>query len=315
MALALAFTATAAAQQEQRARLLTQIDETAFADQYPVIALTRGIEGVVALRCQIAADGSSQCAATEETPAGFGFGPAAEAIAADWRFELARVNGAPTPGPYETRINFRLPAAGEPAPILRTAALTAQPGLLVGEQADFPYPLNAYVARIPGRAMLGCAQRSNARLDCAVDRETPEGYGFGERALEIVRRSYEERPQDRPSQAAFRIVIDFALTAADGTAPDAPPQYENRPDAETMRRLYPAAAAAQNLAGRANANCRINADRSLTCRAEDEAPAGSGFGEAAAAVAGQMRVTPAMFGQIGYEAGDRVLIPIDFQAE
>jgi hypothetical protein len=26
-------------------------------------------------------------------------------------------------------------------------------------------------------------------------------------------------------------------------------------------------------------------------------------------------VTPAMFGQIGYEAGDRVLIPIDFQAE
>ena len=85
--LAIALLTPARAQETSRARLLTVPDATALSDHFPVVALARGVSGRVVLACDIAVDGSSTCNTAEETPAGMGFSAAAEALAAEWRFE------------------------------------------------------------------------------------------------------------------------------------------------------------------------------------------------------------------------------------
>ena len=49
------------------------------------------------------------------------------------------------------------------------------------------YPGPAYAAGVEGLVMLVCTIQQNRRLACVVDREAPQGYGFGDAALRLSR--------------------------------------------------------------------------------------------------------------------------------
>ena len=49
------------------------------------------------------------------------------------------------------------------------------------------YPGPAYVQGVQGLVMLVCTILENRRLACVVDREAPQGYGFGDAALRLSR--------------------------------------------------------------------------------------------------------------------------------
>ena len=87
IALAIALISPANAQNAPRARLLTTPDAQAMSDVFPPVALARGISGRAVLSCDVAADGAAVCRAIEQTPDNLGFGAAAEALSANWRFE------------------------------------------------------------------------------------------------------------------------------------------------------------------------------------------------------------------------------------
>lgn len=75
---------------------------------YPRSAMTRGIEGDVVLDCAVDVAGGLHCSVLSETPASWGFGDAAQRIAAEHRMEPAMRNGAPVEGRYRMRVPFRL---------------------------------------------------------------------------------------------------------------------------------------------------------------------------------------------------------------
>ena len=49
------------------------------------------------------------------------------------------------------------------------------------------YPGPAYAEGVQGLVMLVCRILENRRLACVVDREAPQGYGFGDAALRLSR--------------------------------------------------------------------------------------------------------------------------------
>lgn len=75
---------------------------------YPQRALVREIEGAADLDCIVRVTGQLACVVTSETPATWGFGEAALAIAAAYRMAPATRDGAPIEGRYRMRVPFRL---------------------------------------------------------------------------------------------------------------------------------------------------------------------------------------------------------------
>jgi protein TonB len=69
-----------------------------FERYYPTRALDREKTGRVVLNCVVQANGSINCAISEETPDGWGFGEAALKIAKSFQMAPQTVNGAPTSG-------------------------------------------------------------------------------------------------------------------------------------------------------------------------------------------------------------------------
>lgn len=71
------------------------------------------------------------------------------------------------------------------------------------------------------------------------------------------------------------------------------PNWAARPSGEDLARLYPAAAKAAGLPGRATLQCAVTAAGTLTrCSVASEAPEGAGFGAATLALADRFRMTP-----------------------
>jgi TonB family protein len=93
------------------------------------------------------------------------------------------------------------------------------------------------------------------------------------------------------------------------------PSWIRKPTSAEVRHYYPELAVMNNMTGRAVLSCRVDATGNLEdCRAEEETPAGFGFGEAALKVAPlfQMKST----GSDGRPvAGGTVRIPITFRLQ
>ena len=82
------------------------------------------------------------------------------------------------------------------------------------DEVERAYPLKAYKAGEPGRALLSCQGLKDGRVrDCRVLSETPPGEGFGRAALSLTRfcRFRPLKVDGRPVEARLRIPIDFAV--------------------------------------------------------------------------------------------------------
>lgn len=336
----LALASSANAQDATRARLITAVDAQTFADHFPVLALVQGLSGRVVLSCDVAVDGSSACAVAEETPPATGFGAAALAVSRDWQFSPRAENGQPVASTVRIPLEFQNQTNAQQviqptifvdgtrqaaSPPLTNAEITAAElaqafgGLAPVSELDVRpatqadrfaryYPAAAHAANEDGRVLVACAVRSRGNLDCAVERESPVGLGFGQRAVDLV---LAIAASGRPpaAGAAFRVPVDFALHD------DGSPMVRTHFGPRATNRYYPADAVRRSLNGRALLECRIRENGRLNCTAVSETPTNLGFGYAALQTAEEIRVSQASLGLPGLAVGDVIQMPLNFAIE
>lgn len=187
----------------------------------------------------------------------------------------------------------------------------SRPNPPVDTNARF-YPERARASNIDGRALVACVVRSDHRIACESERENPEGWEFGQRAVALV--SEATNASSMASGAAFRVPVDFALHD-DGSAPAVRSSYFyiERPRQRTFMTLYPPAAVQRNVSGEVILICAIRADLKFDCAMREEAPAGYGFGAGALRLTDSFRLTESKLGSPGLNVGDRVQFPIIFR--
>ncbi|MCR6645114.1 MAG: energy transducer TonB [Terricaulis sp.] len=194
----------AAAQAQTRApewrdpEWIARPDGEVFAENYPPAALAQGVVGRVMLECAVLLDTTAHCAVSSETPLYWGFGDAALAIGRSFRFRPTERDGVPVEG-GRVRIPVRFSMAAYDnthwfAAIMDTLAPEARVDLPSWEQApnaqmvELAYPRAAQEAGLVGRGVLGCLINPDRTLACEIDRESPEGHGFGAAALTLAPR-------------------------------------------------------------------------------------------------------------------------------
>jgi hypothetical protein len=344
IALGCALLAPMANAQETRARLITEIDANAFADAFPPVALATAVSGRVVLECAVAVDGSSECRAVEETPAGAGFGAAAEGLAADWRFEPRVENGQQVASVARMPVEFQNPneqrlviqsrlyvsgtrprgadTGGAFPPLFMQRATCgwnrsencARQAMLANEaDEDSPpvslfryYPERALREEIDGRVVIACAMRADRTLDCAVQAEVPTGQEFGQRAIQLVSDIAAQLGATIEPGAVFRVAVAFN---AEGYGS---PLYEHPPTWRDYDRWFPREARSRNEEGRVDLECTILPNRRLECYGGYEHPAGIGFSGAALGLASELELRRSIVGTPGYEVGERIKVPFVF---
>jgi hypothetical protein len=123
----------------------------------------------------------------------------------------------------------------------------------------------------------------------------------------IVVRFEPTAPSVRPRRQA-QPAPDDALF--DSAALVETPEWVETPQWYVIGSAMPRIAGEASIPGSAVLDCLVQADYSLRCRVESEAPTGIGFGEAARLVAEHYRITPRIDGTD--TVGMRVRLPINF---
>lgn len=309
----LAFLASANAQDASRAHLVTVPDAASLSDHFPVAPLARGESGRAVLSCNVAADGSSQCAAAEEQPAGAGFGAAATALAQGWRFTPQLLNGQAVASTVRVPVVFQNPSAvmAPIAPDIEIDVARNGAANLAASADDLSrfYPQRARQSAATGRALVACAVRTGPRIECALERESPVGWGFGDAAVNAAAQALGHqrlRPGDRT-----RVAVDFGIRQPFAQA--AVRQFwETTPSGDDYLRFYPGAALDAQHNGRALLNCLIQADRTLSCTVVSETPRDAGFGDAALRLSRRYTLAVNELGRPGHSVGDHIILPIAF---
>lgn len=105
----------------------------------------------------------------------------------------------------------------------------------------------------------------------------------------------------------------LTMAAAPALAGDTPPNWRHRPTDDELLAVWPKAALAKGVQGRAQITCKVSLQGALyDCAVDSEAPAGLGFGAAALALSPQFLMTPKLHDGVP-EAGGEVSIPITFE--
>lgn len=251
-----ALSSAANAQETTRAHLITRPDATDLLDAFPPIPLLNAVSGRAVLDCTVDASGDTACSATEEEPAGAGFAAAAGQLGRGLRYSPATENGRAVASHVRLPIVFAN-AVQRPASI---AILTVpgHPGRS-SNNADLSayYPEAARSSGQAGLALIACATRSNGVLECALEREWPEGFGFGERALALMQEVPTARQRYAPS---FRLNVAFHTEEYVSF-------YSEMPGPRDFERNYPRDALARGIEARTNPICEIQADRTVRCSA------------------------------------------------
>ena len=202
---------------------------------YPAAARAAGVEGQAVVRCKrdehLALTG---CTLVSETPAGQGFGAAALAMAAksppNPKLELKDAAAEPAADAtvqFTLRPPYITPDLTRMAHMVKGAQIITQPS---AAQIQAQYPPRALDNQVQGRAIIECVVSPAGKLaDCHVYDEQPNGYGFGQAALDLAG-DFTLKPRlidGDPAAGPVRIAVAFT-----GNDPDAPLTLESRPAGE-----------------------------------------------------------------------------------
>jgi len=308
----LAFLASAQAQDASRAHLLTMPDAASLSDHFPVVALARGESGRAVLSCAVAADGSSRCTAAEETPAGAGFGAAATSLAQGWRFTPRMENGVAVASTARIPVTFQNPSQvmSQIAPDIDIDGAAGPSNISSADPNNLArfYPDRARNSYASGRALVACAVRTGQRIECALERESPAGWGFGTAAVSAATNVLGR--QALRSGDRTRVTVDFAIGAGHQTPVRT--FWETLPSGDDYVRYYPGRAFDAGRGGQAMLSCQILADRTLECTVASETPRDSGFGQGALQLSRRYKLAVNELGRPGHSVGDRIILPIIF---
>lgn len=173
-------------------------------DSIPLKAREEGLSGQATVSCTATAQGIiDNCHIENETPEGYGFGQAAITILQSGALHPSEDGEAIAA--FRTRIPFNVEELPPPAPI-RSPEWERAPRPTAND-----YPQRAINAGVSGGAAITCiAATSGIPENCQVLQEKPEGYGFGEAALKIVKRG-RLREGDWLPGGSFVVVIPFSI--------------------------------------------------------------------------------------------------------
>lgn len=176
------------------------------------------------------------------------------------------------------------------------------------EEMQALIPLEAVKKRIAGRVVLTCLVSTLGSLrDCKVQKEEPEGYGFGMAALRLVP-SFLMKPRledGRPVVGDVQIPIKFNLNEvpSDAFVLGSPvisisnPPWTDAPTLAQFEAAYPRALLGKGVIGHASVRCGFAPDGSLQrCAVLNENPSGKRFGAAAKSLLPRFRVDVAALG-------------------
>jgi protein TonB len=114
----------------------------------------------------------------------------------------------PTPTPDPVAEN---PPAAPPSPVLTGYVWLQRPS---GQDFNRYYPRRASNMNVEGSATLDCIVSASGQISCTVASESPQGWGFGEAAIQISRnfRMAAQTADGRPTSGGrVRVPIHFQL--------------------------------------------------------------------------------------------------------
>jgi TonB family protein len=193
------------------------------------------------------------------------------------------------------------------------------------------YPSQAADQAVEGFATIECFVRLDNRLDCSVTAEGPASWGFGDAALAISR-TFRVGPARVDGVAVeggrIRRTIRFVLPEtdwrdqlppefrayADSLAPPELPTWAEAPTSSMVVAATPEAARTVGTQGRGELSCRVAPDRRLNCEPLLEMPRGSGFANAAMALAPHFRIVSGDQDFISRHTSEPFILPISFNS-
>ncbi|MCA8885443.1 MAG: energy transducer TonB [Hyphomonadaceae bacterium] len=301
-----------------------------FRQNYPSQAVEQSVEGRATLECLVRLDTTVDCSVIAESPASWGFGDAALAIARSFRVAPARVDGQPVEGGrIRNTIRFVLPPVEDSYEGLspeQRAIEEAFADLDLPNWEEAPTtssvlvatPHAAREANVQGRGILSCRVNRERRLRCRPFREMPADSGFGVAAMRLA-------PQFLVAQSSQQFADahrtePFLLPIVFGGAPEVTPVSRHHTGLEPLdiplmrapQDAIPPEALAARINGTASVLCNIGAGLALTCSVEAESPAGWGFGAVVLGVASSLPAPPA---SLGFIPGDQIRFRAEFVPE
>lgn len=182
------------------------------------------------------------------------------------------------------------------------------------------YPDRAFRQQVQGAARLICARDEHgAYKHCTLTEEFPKDYSFGAAALRLMKDSKGRPDLTLPPVEAETVTVVFcvwpqSITPNPLRLPRAitMPDWRTRPSAEQIKAVYPPAALAANLSGRAIVKCEVGVDGGLSgCSVVQETPPDQGFGQAALKLTASMVMKPMTVDGVP-QPGALVRLPVVF---
>ena len=200
---------------------------------YPPAARAAGVEGSATVRCSRDEHlALVNCTLVSEIPTGQGFGAAALAMAAQSKDNpKVDIPELKTRASADTVVRFSLHPPSVTPDITLMAHVMSSPKILTkptDAQIKEAYPVRALSDQVEGGAIMVCAVSDQGTLaSCHVAREAPNGYGFGQAAVELApdfKLSPAQVDGETINGAPVTLSVPFRVTD-----PDAPLSLDTKP--------------------------------------------------------------------------------------
>jgi TonB family protein len=267
---------------------------------YPPSNAMNARGGTGTISCLVTTQGAvERCKVAAEDPVGSGFGASALLLAPSFRMRPMMVDGKPVGG-AEVKIPVHF-AAMTGLPGERIQVLTAPPwrSTPTREQVAAVYPQGSASQLDRGHVALRCKLTRDGKLaNCDVVDGAAKGRGF-EAAARRLLPLFEVAVDEKDGKLPGNIYVSLAIDLPNPNRPLPPvqilqPNWLTAPEPEAVKAAFPQKARDAKVAsGRAVLDCKADhAGFLVDCAVSEETPAGLGFGAAAMALVGKLRVNP-----------------------